>query len=48
VTQKRLFKVIIDIIDERGPEAVPPIVDKLKKLGFRYATNQVRHGVLMR
>ncbi len=38
VTQKMLFKVIIDIIDERGPEAVPPIVDKLKKLGFRYAT----------
>jgi len=38
VTQKMLFKVIIDIIDERGPEAVPAIVDKLKKLGFKYAT----------
>ncbi len=38
VTQKMLFKVIIDIIDDRGPEAVPPIVDKLKKLGFKYAT----------
>jgi DNA-directed RNA polymerase subunit beta' len=38
VTQKMLFKVIIDVIDERGPEAVPAIVDKLKKLGFKYAT----------
>jgi len=38
VTQKILFKVIMDIIDERGPEAVPAIVDRLKKLGFRYAT----------
>lgn len=38
VNQKMLFRVIIDIIDERGPEAVPPIVDRLKKLGFRYAT----------
>ncbi len=38
VTQKMLFKVIIDVIDDRGPEAVPPIVDRLKKLGFKYAT----------
>jgi len=38
VTQRTLFTVIIDIIDNRGPEAVPPIVDKLKKLGLRYAT----------
>jgi len=38
VNQKMLFKVIIDIIDDRGPEAVPPIVDRLKKLGFKYAT----------
>ncbi len=38
VHQKMLFKVIIDIIDDRGPEAVPPIVDRLKKLGFKYAT----------
>ncbi|NCO62014.1 hypothetical protein GW879_00990 [Candidatus Kaiserbacteria bacterium] len=33
-----IFDIIIDIIDDRGPEAVPAIVDKLKKLGFRYAT----------
>jgi DNA-directed RNA polymerase subunit beta' len=38
VNQKMLFKVIVDIIDDRGPEAVPPIVDRLKKLGFKYAT----------
>jgi len=38
IVQKTLFTVIIDIIDSRGPEAVPPIVDRLKKLGLRYAT----------
>jgi DNA-directed RNA polymerase subunit beta' len=38
IVQKTLFGVIIDIIDARGPEAVPPIVDKLKKLGLKYAT----------
>ncbi len=38
VVQRMLFDIIIDIIDDRGPEAVPAIVDKLKKLGFRYAT----------
>ncbi len=38
IVQKTLFTVIIDIIDARGPEAVPPIVDKLKKLGLKYAT----------
>ncbi len=38
VVQRTLFGVIIDIIDSRGPEAVPPIVDRLKKIGLRYAT----------
>jgi DNA-directed RNA polymerase subunit beta' len=38
VTQKAIFQIIIDIIDDRGAEAVPSIVDKLKKFGFRYAT----------
>lgn len=38
VVQKTLFQIIIDIIDDRGAEAVPPIVDRLKKFGFRYAT----------
>lgn len=38
VVQKTLFQIIIDIIDDRGAEAVPPIVDRLKKFGFKYAT----------
>jgi len=38
VAQKMLFEVIINIIDDRGPDAVPTIVDKLKRLGFKYAT----------
>lgn len=38
VIQKTLFDIIVDIIDDRGVEAVPKIVDKLKKFGFHYAT----------
>ena len=38
VVQKTLFNIIIDLIDEQGTDAVPPIVDKLKKFGFKYAT----------
>ncbi len=38
VTQRTLFEVIIDVIDERGVDAVPKIVDKLKNYGFYYAT----------
>ena len=38
IVQKTLFQIIIDIIDDRGTEAVPAIVDKLKKFGFKYAT----------
>ncbi len=38
VIQKTLFDIIIDIIDDRGVEAVPPIVDRLKRFGFKYAT----------
>lgn len=38
VVQKTLFNIIIDIIDDRGADAVPPIVDRLKKFGFKYAT----------
>jgi DNA-directed RNA polymerase subunit beta' len=38
VVQKTLFEIIVDIIDERGVEAVPKIVDKLKTFGFHYAT----------
>jgi hypothetical protein len=28
------FQIIIDIIDDRGTQAVPPIVDKLKNSDF--------------
>ena len=38
VTQKTLFSIIIDLIDDQGTDAVPPIVDKLKRFGFKYAT----------
>ncbi len=38
VTQKTLFGIIIDLIDEQGIGAVPKIVDKMKKFGFQYAT----------
>ncbi|MFW6209910.1 MAG: DNA-directed RNA polymerase subunit beta', partial [Patescibacteria group bacterium] len=38
VVQKTLFQIIIDIIDDRGVDAVPAIVDKLKRFGFKYAT----------
>jgi DNA-directed RNA polymerase subunit beta' len=38
VTQKTLFGIIIDIIDDEGIGAVPKIVDRMKKFGFEYAT----------
>ena len=30
--------MVIDLIDEEGIEVVPKVVDKIKKLGFKYAT----------
>jgi len=38
VIQKTLSTIIFNVIDDKGPEAVPEIVDKLKKQGLRYAT----------
>jgi DNA-directed RNA polymerase subunit beta' len=38
VTQRTLFGIIIELIDEKGIEAVPPIVDRMKRFGFEYAT----------
>lgn len=38
ITQRTLFSIVIDIIDERGIDAVPQIVDRMKKFGFEYAT----------
>ncbi|MFM2374028.1 MAG: hypothetical protein RLZZ234_23 [Candidatus Parcubacteria bacterium] len=38
VTQRSLFAIVIDIIDNLGIEMVPDIIDKIKRLGFTYAT----------
>jgi DNA-directed RNA polymerase subunit beta' len=38
ITQRTLFGIIIDLIDDKGIEAVPPIVDRMKRFGFEYAT----------
>ncbi len=38
ITQRTLFGIIIDIIDEDGIDAVPKIVDRMKRFGFEYAT----------
>ena len=36
--QREIFAIIIDLIDERGTEIVPKMVDKIKKNGFKFAT----------
>jgi DNA-directed RNA polymerase subunit beta' len=36
--QRELFRIIIDLIDEKGTDIVPGVVDKIKKNGFKYAT----------
>ncbi len=38
VTQRTLFNIVVDVIDREGNDAVPAIVDKIKRLGFTYAT----------
>ena len=38
ITQRTLFGIIIEIIDDKGIDAVPKIVDRMKKFGFEYAT----------
>lgn len=38
VTQKTLFGIIIDLIDDEGIEIVPSVIDKIKRFGFKYAT----------
>ena len=38
VSQRTLFGVVIDLIDEQGIEVVPKVVDKIKRFGFKYAT----------
>lgn len=38
VTQRDLFGLVVDLIDDQGVAAVPAVVDKIKQFGFRYAT----------
>lgn len=38
VTQRDLFGVVIDLIDQEGTDVVPGVIDKIKRFGFKYAT----------
>ena len=38
VSQRGLFDIVTTIIDEQGVDAVPAIVDRMKRFGFAYAT----------
>jgi DNA-directed RNA polymerase subunit beta' len=38
VTQRDLFAVVLDLIDDQGIGVVPGVVNKIKKFGFKYAT----------
>ncbi|MFT5036503.1 MAG: DNA-directed RNA polymerase subunit beta' [Candidatus Azotimanducaceae bacterium] len=38
VSQRDLFAVVIDLIDDHGIDIVPGVVNKIKKFGFKYAT----------
>ncbi len=38
VTQRDLFAVVLDLIDDQGVDVVPSVVNKIKKFGFKYAT----------
>ena len=38
VSQRDLFAVVLDLIDDQGADIVPSVVNKIKKFGFKYAT----------
>ncbi len=38
VSQRDLFAVVLDLIDDQGTEIVPKVVNNIKKFGFKYAT----------
>ena len=38
VSQRDLFAVVLDLIDDQGISIVPSVVNKIKKFGFKYAT----------
>lgn len=42
ISQKSLLGIVVDVIDVEGIDAVPKMVDKIKSIGFTYAT---RSGV---
>ena len=42
ISQKSLFGIVVDVIDRDGVDAVPKMVDRIKDIGFLYAT---RSGV---
>ncbi len=42
ISQRSLFGVVVDVIEVEGVDAIPKIIDKIKSIGFTYAT---RSGV---
>ncbi len=38
ITGKEVAKLIEDLIERYGPDAVPPILDKIKNFGYKYST----------
>ena len=38
VSQRDLFGIVLDLIDDQGLEVVPKVVNNIKKFGFKYAT----------
>ena len=38
VSQRDILAIVIDLIDDQGPEVVPKVVNKIKNFGFKYAT----------
>ncbi len=38
VSQRDLFAVVLDLIDDKGISIIPDVVNKIKKFGFKYAT----------
>ena len=38
ITGKEVAKLIEDLIEKYGPDAVPPILDKIKNFGYKYVT----------
>ncbi len=39
ITRKKISALVDDLIEKYGIENVPPVIDKIKSFGFRYATH---------